>query len=86
MKDNMLLCLINIKQFGYSCSSLGLTSPLAQTVKNPPAPRETWVPSLAWGNSLEEGMVTHFRILAWRIPKDRGAWWVTDHGVTESQT
>ena len=23
---------------------------------------------------LEEGMVTHFSILTWRIPMDRGAW------------
>ena len=24
---------------------------------------------------LEKGMATHSRILAWRIPMDRGAWW-----------
>ena len=28
-------------------------------------------------------MATHSSILAWRIPKDRGAWWATVHGVTE---
>ena len=27
-----------------------------------------WVRSLGWEDSLEEGMATHPRILAWRIP------------------
>ena len=38
------------------------------------------------GRSLKEGMATHSSILAWRIPMDRGAWWATVHGVTESDT
>jgi len=42
-------------------------------VKNPPAMRETWVRSLDWEDPLKEGMATHSRILAWRIPTDRGA-------------
>ena len=25
-------------------------------------------------------------VLSWRIPKDRGAWWATIHGVARSQT
>ena len=41
---------------------------MAQTVKNPPAMQETWVPSLDWEDPLEEGMATHSSILAWRIP------------------
>ena len=40
---------------------------MAQTVKNPPAMRETWVQSLGWEDPLEEGMATHSSILAWRI-------------------
>ena len=36
--------------------------------------------------SPEEGMATHSRILAKRIPMDRGAWRATVHGVTKSQT
>ena len=28
---------------------------------------------LGWEDSLEEGMATHSSILAWRIPRDRGA-------------
>jgi len=31
-------------------------------------------------------MTTHFSILAWRIPMDRGAWWAAVHGVAKSQT
>ena len=42
--------------------------------------QETWVRSLGWEDSLEEGMATHSNILAWRIPMDRGAWWATVHG------
>ena len=54
--------------------------------KNPPAVRKTWVRSLGWKDPLEDGMTTHSSILAWRIPMDRGAWWATVHGLTESQT
>ena len=59
---------------------------VAQTVKNPPAMRETWVLSLGWKDPLEEGMATHSSILAWRIPMDRGAWWAVVHGVAKCWT
>ena len=59
---------------------------MAQMVKNPPVMQETWVRSLDWEDPLEEGMVTHSSILAWRIPMDRGASWATLHGVTKTQT
>ena len=65
----------------YSWASL-----VAQMVKNLPAMKGTWVRSLGGEDPLEEGMATHSSILAWRIPLDRGAWWATVHGVTESQT
>ena len=42
--------------------------------------------SLGWEDPLEEEMVTHTSILAWRIPMDRGAWQATIHGVRKSQT
>ena len=45
--------------------------------------QEMWVQSLGQEDSLEEGMATHSSILAWRIPKDRGAWQATVHGVAE---
>ena len=59
---------------------------MAQMVKNPPVMQETWVRSLDWEDPLEEGMVTHSSIPAWRIPMDRGASWATLHGVTKTQT
>ena len=63
-----------------------IASLVAQMVKNPPAMWETWVQSLGWEDTLEEGMATHSRILAWRILMGRGAWWATVHGATKSQT
>ena len=38
-----------------------------------------------WEDPLEEGVATQSSSLAWRIPKDRGAWWATVHGVAKSQ-
>ena len=40
---------------------------------------------LGLGRSPEEGMATLCSTLAWQIPMDRGAWWVTVHGITNSQ-
>ena len=47
--------------------------------------RDTRVQSLGWEDPLEEEMATHSNILAWRIPKDRGAWWAAVHGVSKSR-
>ena len=47
----------------YSWASL-----VAQTVKNLPAMRETWVQSLGWEPPLEKGKAPHSSIPAWRIP------------------
>ena len=46
----------------YSWASL-----VVQLVKNLPAVRETWVPSLGWEDALEKGIATHSSVLAWRI-------------------
>ena len=59
---------------------------VAQTVKNLPAMRETWVWSLGWEDPLEEGMATYSSILVWRIPMDRGVWWATVHVVAKNLT
>ena len=62
---------------------------VAQTVKNLPAMWETWVRSLGWEDPLEEGMVTHSSILAWRTPMDRRSlagyspWGHNESGMTE---
>ena len=53
----------------YLCCPVGFLG--SSMVKNPPAMQEmqeTWVQSLGWEDPLEEGMVTHSSILAWRIP------------------
>ena len=51
---------------------------MAQTVKNLPALRETWVRSLGWEDPLEKKMATHSSILAWRIP------WTEEPGRLQS--
>ena len=43
------------------------------------------LPANAGDSSLKE-MVTHSSILAWKIPRTRGAWWATVHGATKSRT
>ena len=55
-------------------------------VKNLSAMWETQVPSLGHQeDSLEEGMATYSRILAWKIPWTEELW-ATVHGVTKSRT
>ena len=55
-------------------------------VKNLPAMQETRVQSLDREDPLKKEMATHFSILAWRIPMDRGAWQQpTVYEVTKSQ-
>ena len=53
---------------------VGRASLVTQTVKNSPAMQETWVQSLGWEDPLEEGMATHSRIIAQKIPMGRRAW------------
>ena len=61
-----------------SLSSAFDSSSLAQKVKNPPVMRETQVRSLGQEDSLEKGMDTLSRILAWRIP------WTEEPGGSQS--
>ena len=42
---------------------------VAQTVKNLPVIQEAWIQLLAWEDTLEKGMATHFSIIAWEIPE-----------------
>ena len=60
-----------------------MLSSQAQTVKNLPAVLETCVGSLGWEDPLEEGLATHSCSCLENL-KDRGAWWATVHGVTQS--
>ena len=50
-------------------------------VKNLPVmqeTQETWVGSLGWEDSLEEGMATHSIVLVWRMP------WTEEPGGLQS--
>ena len=63
--------------------------PGAQTVKNLPTMRETWVRPLGWEDPLEEKMATHSSILAWRIPwaeEPGGSWGRIELNTTERLT
>jgi len=48
--------------------------------------KEIRVRSLGQEDPLEKGREIHSSILAWRIPRDREAWWATVHGVAKSWT
>ena len=52
-----------LKELSFTYSLLG-ASLVVQTVKNLPAMWETWVQSLGQEDPLEEGMATHYSILA----------------------
>ena len=57
----------------------GPWAPGGSRVKNPSAMQvlqETWVQFLGREDPLEEGMVTHFSILAWRIPWTEEPGWL----------
>ena len=51
-----------LTQEGFPGGSATKSSPAMQEMQ------ETWVLSLGWEELLEEGIVTHSSILAWRIP------------------
>ena len=51
---------------------------VAQTVKNPPAMKETQVRSLGQEDPLEKETATHSSILAWKIP------WTEEPGRLQS--
>ena len=46
--------------------------------------QETRVQSLGGEDPLEEGMATHFSVLAWRILWTDEDWWATVQRVTQS--
>ena len=51
---------------------------MAQTVKNPPEMKETWVRSLDQEDPMEKGMATHCSIPSWEIP------WTVEPGGLQS--
>ena len=68
---------------------LGQASQVALVIKNPPANTgdiEMQVQSLGQKDPLEEVMVTHSSILAWRIPWTEEPGRLQSTGVAKSQT
>ena len=59
---------------------------MAHLGKNLPAMQETQVQSLGWEDPLEEGMVTHSSVLAWRIPCTEEPSGLQSMGSQESDT
>ena len=53
---------------------------VVQTVKNLPTMQETQE------DTLEEGMATHYQYSCLENSMNRGVWWATVHGATESWT
>ena len=51
--------LIVVNKLGFPCNPAGEESPAMQ---------KSWVQFLGWDDPLEKGKVTHYSILAWRIP------------------
>ena len=79
--------LLFLYQNGFSIKEITITwvFMVAQTVKNPPAMRETWVWSLGWKDSWRKnGYPLQYSCL--ENPMGRGAWWATVHGVAKNQT
>ena len=73
------MCELYCNSYTYICVCVCVWASLvAQTEKNLPAMLEIWVRSLGGEDLLEEGMVTHSSILAWRIP------WIEEPGGLQS--
>ena len=60
--------------------------PVTQISKNLPAMQETQVQTLGWEDSLEKGMTTHSRFLAWRIHGQRTVAGYSPWGHKEADT
>ena len=76
-----LLSFISLS-FLFSTMPIYKASLVVQSVKNLPAMWGTQVRSLGQEDPLEKGTATHSSCLENFM--DRGAWWVTDHGVTKT--
>ena len=66
-------------------SSAQWASLVAQSIKNLPAIQETQVRFLGWEDPLENEMVTHSSISAWKNPMDKGSLVGCSPWVTKSQ-
>ena len=58
---------------------------VARMVKDAPAMQETWVPSLGWEDSSDDGNGNPFQYSCLQSSMDREAWCAMVHGVAKSQ-
>ena len=65
---------------GFPGDSIVKNSPVMQEIQ------ETQVQSLGWDDPPEKKIATPLQYSCLENSMDRGAWWVTVHGVTKSQT
>ena len=97
MRMEGVVCVSNLQHrrqesTGDVCSTLFFSlgqrraSLVTQMVKNLLAMQEVQVRSLGREDPLEEGMATHSRILAWRIPWTEEPGWLQAMGVIKNQT
>ena len=80
-------CLVDIEFHMCKMKKRSWTSPLALVVKNPPANAGDTRDAgsiTGSGRSSGEGNGTPLQYSCLESSKDRGAWWATIHGVTES--
>ena len=73
-------------EYGFPFPCIKWASLVAQMVKNLPAVQETWVQSLGWEYSLEEGMATHSTILTWNPQVQRSLEGYSPWGHKESDS
>ena len=82
----MLAFLTKMNILFTASQSSAWASQVSQWVKNPPAMQEMQVQSLNQEGTLEEGMATHFTILAWKIPRTEESGRLQSLGLQRSQT
>ena len=74
-----------ILDFFFNVYQLGFTSDSSES-KDLPAKWETWVGSLGWEDSPEEGNDNPLQYSCLENSMDRGAWHSTVHGVPKNWT
>ena len=67
----------------YTHTYICMVFPGGSVVKNLPTMQETWVQSLSQEDHLQKEMANPLQYLCLGNPMDRGAWWVTVHGITK---
>ena len=83
---SLLLTIIPLGKGDISHLPLYLYFPNGSVVKNPPANAGDMDSVSGWEDSPGEGNGNPVQYFCLGDPMDRGAWWVTVHGVTKSQT